>query len=35
MKTKYLSVILALVLLLGLFAGCGSKKQAVYVETSG
>ncbi len=33
MKTKYLSVILALVLLLGLFAGCGSKKQAVYVQT--
>lgn len=33
MKTKYLSVILALLLLLGLFAGCGSKKQAVYVQT--
>ena len=33
MKTKYLSIILALALLLGLLAGCGSKKQAVYVQT--
>ncbi len=33
MKKRYLSIMLALVLLLGLLAGCGDQKQAVYVQT--